>query len=122
MKYAVWLFLLVLAAPMVQAGSSCGNGKDVSDAALVACAQKDLATADKKLNEVYAKLMKTLDAEGQRKLRDAQRAWVTFRDLNAAFSADVHRGGTAEPLELIGAKTGMTEVRAKELQGELELR
>lgn len=119
-KKSIYILLFALGPTFAIAGSLCG--KATTDSALLSCSAKEFATADKKLNEVYGKLLKVLDAKGQHKLREAQRAWVSFRDLNAEFSGDINRGGSAEALNIVGAKTSMTDERVKELQNEFELR
>jgi uncharacterized protein YecT (DUF1311 family) len=43
--------------------------------------------ANKELDSVYAKLMAKVDAETKTSLRDAQRAWIKWRDAEAMFMA-----------------------------------
>lgn len=86
------------------------------------CAGIALKKADDELNAVYGKLLKTLDPEGQRRLKESQRAWIKFRDTDAEFRADLNRGGTMEPLTRTTTKAERTAQRAKELKSELELR
>ncbi len=43
--------------------------------------------ANKELDGVYAKLMAKVDAETKTSLRDAQRAWIKWRDAEAMFVA-----------------------------------
>jgi hypothetical protein len=38
-------------------------------------------------------MAKLPDAESKRKLKESQRAWIAFRDAEAAFAADQFRGG-----------------------------
>jgi lysozyme inhibitor LprI len=57
-------------------------------------AAKDFEKADTDLNSTYAALMAKLpDAESKLKLKESQRAWIAFRDAEAAFAADQFRGG-----------------------------
>jgi len=42
-------------------------------------------------------LAKLPDAESKEKLKQIQRAWLAFRDAEAAFAADEARGGSMEP-------------------------
>ena len=74
------------------------------------------------MNAVYGKLLKALDPEGQRRLKESQRAWIKFRDSDTEFRADLNRGVTMEPLARTTTKTELTAQRAKELKSELELR
>lgn len=71
--------------------------------------------ADQKLNRVYQKALSTLDAEGQKLLRTSQRAWVAYRDADAASAADEMRGGSAAPLLSGGTKASLTRERTKVL-------
>jgi uncharacterized protein YecT (DUF1311 family) len=113
------LFFLMLASFQIHASGSCD--KAVTTADMLECADDEFSAADKNLNTTYGNLLKTLDAEGQRKLKDAQRAWIKFRDLNADFAGDSMRGGSAEPLVIIGERTQMTIDRTKQLQDRLEV-
>ncbi|WP_036986543.1 lysozyme inhibitor LprI family protein [Pseudogulbenkiania sp. MAI-1] len=115
------IFLLLAFLPFfADAGGACD--KAITNADMLRCAEVEYSAADKNLNAIYSKLLKKLDAEGQRKLRASQRAWIKFRDLDSEFSGDINRGGSAESLTIIGAQTLMTEVRAKELEQELKIR
>ncbi|MNR93275.1 hypothetical protein D3C72_243260 [compost metagenome] len=44
------------------------------------CASHRYSQADQTLNQQYKKLMAQQDAVGKQRLRDAQRAWISFRD------------------------------------------
>lgn len=80
-------------------------------------AAADYEKADRRLNAVYAKVQKQLDAEGRAKLRIAQRAWVEFRDAEAQLHADTEaRGGSMAPLILFGTMTRLTEERIAQLE------
>ena len=114
--------LFVLAFVSFQAYASGPCDKAITDADLLKCADAEFSAADKKLNDTYSKLLNALDPEGQHKLKESQRAWVKFRDLNAEFAGDSSRGGSAESVIIVDTETQMTEARIKELQRELELR
>lgn len=84
-------------------------------------ARASFEKADKEMNHIYAKLMAKLDAEGQRKLKAAQRAWLTFRDAQADLDADtVARGGTLYTQIYEGTRAALTETRVKDLKGTLD--
>jgi len=80
-------------------------------------AQKDFDKADRAMNAVYKKLLLTLDANRQKKLKAAQRAWLAFRDADAAFVASEAEGGSMQPMVYSGALTKRTDDRTKQLQG-----
>jgi uncharacterized protein YecT (DUF1311 family) len=58
-------------------------------------AAKDFEQADAELNKTYEALLAKLPgAEAKEKLKQSQRAWLSFRDGEAAFAADQARGGS----------------------------
>lgn len=53
------------------------------------CISAELMRQDARLNEIYYKrLMSKLSAKRKEGLREAQRAWVKFRDANCRFYYD----------------------------------
>lgn len=77
--------------------------------------------ADRRLNQVYRELVAALpDKTAVTKLRDAQRAWIKFRDLECAFAGDEMRDGSAEPLLRAGCQRRLTEERTRQLEAHLE--
>lgn len=71
--------------------------------------------ADKKMNVAYQKLLGILDDEGKSTLREAQRAWVVWRDAEAEFDSHHLAGGKLRPLERWGSLTLSTEARTARL-------
>jgi uncharacterized protein YecT (DUF1311 family) len=72
--------------------------------------------AQRELNSVYQNLLRGLDETQRERLRQAQRAWLRFRDTNAEFQASLVQGGTSAPLIKVGSLTEMTNERASELK------
>lgn len=72
--------------------------------------------ADKKLNEVYKKLVPTLSDSEKKNLIEAQQAWVRFRDSDARARAAENEGGSLYPLIYDGTRARTTEARTAELQ------
>lgn len=82
--------------------------------------------ADKELNRVY----KQAKAAARRRdayleagqvpavimLRDAQRAWIPFRDQACAVESTLMRGGTAQPLLKWGCMARLTRQRTEDLR------
>lgn len=101
----------------------CPNAMTQSE--MNACAARDFEAADSDLNAAYARArtaMRRLDAElaagqagAELALRDAQRAWITFRDTACVAEGFVMRGGSAEPLLVFGCKARLTQQRAQDL-------
>ncbi|HEY6152633.1 MAG TPA: lysozyme inhibitor LprI family protein [Candidatus Udaeobacter sp.] len=83
---------------------------------------KDFHKTDAELNSTYAALMAKLpDAESKRKLKESQRAWIAFRDAEAAFAADQFRGGSAAPVLRSTSMTETTEQRIKQLKADFPM-
>jgi uncharacterized protein YecT (DUF1311 family) len=69
-----------------------------TQAAMNAQARAEFERADADLNKTYEALLAKLpDAETKEKLKQSQRAWLAFRDAEAAFAADQARGGSMVP-------------------------
>jgi uncharacterized protein YecT (DUF1311 family) len=72
----------------------------------------DFDKADKELNVLYQKILKTLDDDvTKQKFIAAQKAWLKFRDAQGAFDSDEMRGGSGEPMLLAGSETETTKAR-----------
>lgn len=88
-----------------------------TQAEMNAKAAADFQRADARLNAVYAKLRAALDEEGRDRLKTAQRAWVAFRDAEAALAADTEaRGGSMAPLVYATAQEELTTARIGQLR------
>ena len=120
MKQYVTSFALVIAALVAFPTS---HAKAQSQAEMNHQAAKDFEKADAELNRTYAALMAKLpDAESKkRKLKESQRAWIAFRDAEAAFAADQFRGGSAAPVLRWTSMTGTTEQRIKQLKADFPM-
>lgn len=105
----LFLTLAVVTLPLAKAGAQ-------SQAEMNQQAFDSFEKADAELNKIYSKVLAKLDAEGQAKLKAAQRAWVAFRDAQAELDADFMRGGSAAPLLRAGSLTGTTQHRTQELK------
>jgi uncharacterized protein YecT (DUF1311 family) len=92
----------------------------ISNYDMKVCESKNLDEQDKRLNDLYKKLMAKNDKEGQAKLKSAQRAWMAYRDAECEYAADSMRGGTGEGLVALGCLSGKTKDRADELQDYVE--
>ena len=111
---AVLLASLVISAARVHAQSQ---------AEMNAGARADFLKADAELNQIYEALLKKLpNTVAKEKLKQTQRAWIAFRDAEAAFEADEAGRGTMAAALLYGTKTELTEQRTKQLKSRLEER
>jgi uncharacterized protein YecT (DUF1311 family) len=74
---------------------------------------------DQRLNAVYRDLMAKVSPAGQSKLREAQRAWLRFRDLECAFATAGTADGSVHPMILAGCLAGLTVERVGHLDAQL---
>lgn len=81
-----------------------------------ACENARFEVAQRELNSAYQSLLHQLDDAQRLKLRQSQRAWLRFRDTNAAFQAGLVEGGTLAPLIKVASLTEMTNSRTAELK------
>ena len=72
---------------------------------------------DKELNIVYQKIMKVADAVTKNKLRNAQRAWIKFRDseVEKSYYTNNPNGGNMGILFSLNTAAKLTEERAVQL-------
>ncbi len=127
MRLAV--LLVLLASPAAAQQIDCANAMAQSD--LNQCAYEDWQSQDALLNAAYSAAMEVLkdwdaalpEAErgGAQALRDAQRAWITFRDRACEAEGYAMKGGSAEPLLVFGCKARLTEDRAGQLWQMIEV-
>ena len=77
-----------------------------------------LRAADAELNAVYQNALNAMPGvDAKDKLREAQRAWIAFRDAQAELQADVTaRGGSMAPLMQNTASKELTQARIRELE------
>lgn len=93
-----------------------GPCKDaVTQLELNECAAKEFRKADAELNKVYNHILSSLNQKNQSNLREAQRAWVVYRDANCSAEADYHGGSMAPMIYSFCLKENTTD-RIKELR------
>ena len=109
------LVLLIYPKPsLAQDVVNCSNPQTTLEMKI--CASQDYEKSDKKLNQVYQQLKPKLRENQRKKLVDAQRTWIDFRDKNCDFEASGVEGGTLEPVVKLGCLTNITNQRVKDLQ------
>ncbi|HJQ23303.1 MAG TPA: lysozyme inhibitor LprI family protein [Blastocatellia bacterium] len=116
MTVAAFCLLLTLggAASAQAKKDPCDNAQ--TQAEMNDCQAREYKKADAALNTVYKQLMTKIDDEGERTaLKNAQLAWLKFRDSDCEFEAYQNKGGTIYPLIYDGCLTTLTRARAKQL-------
>jgi uncharacterized protein YecT (DUF1311 family) len=84
--------------------------------AINACARQEYETADKQLNQLYSEYRARLDGSQKKKLKQAQIAWLKFRDLNCDFESSAVEGGSAYAMVRNRCLAEKTRARVTELQ------
>jgi len=100
---------------------------DQSNAGMKQCTWSAGEAADKVLNQTYQRVSKEWGAgddadakERKKRLVNAQRAWVTFRDAQCLLDGAAMLGGTGEGLAQGICLYDQTRVRVKQIEDVLE--
>jgi len=126
-RWRAALALLALLAPPAAAQHwNCDDPASLPQQGMNFCAHRDWQAADAELNRVYRlarTAMRALDADlppdlqgAEAALRDAQRAWIVFRDKACEAEGYLFRGGTMEPFIVSSCMAGLTRQRIQGLQ------
>lgn len=88
---------------------------------LVQAAEADaVRKADADLNTAYKALFSRLDDGSQQRLRDAQRAWIAFRDKECAFRAQGNAGGSIRAVVSTDCIAELSTQRTQQLKAQLD--
>jgi uncharacterized protein YecT (DUF1311 family) len=91
-----------------------------SQAEMNICAGKEYKSADAELNQVYQKLSSILNDEEKSQLKEAENAWIRYRDLNCEFVADQYKGGSIRPMIHGLCLADVTRNRTAELRSQIK--
>ncbi|TIS64121.1 MAG: DUF1311 domain-containing protein [Mesorhizobium sp.] len=116
--YAAGLTLLLTMPAAHAEAADCAAAKTQADLGI--CTTKDAASADAALNAVYKALSERVAAADQQRLRDAQRAWIPFRDKECAFRTQPYAGGSVYSSLVETCKAELTKARLGQLQHQLQ--
>lgn len=108
--------LLLLPLPTLAQDVDCATAETTAEMSW--CASLDFDAADAYLNEAYGAAMETAqayDGDQEGLLRDAQRAWIAFRDAACSAEGSLYEGGTAQPMMGTICLTRLTDARAEDL-------
>lgn len=83
------------------------------------CEGENFKQADAELNATYAKLVSKISATGQSKLREAQKAWIKYRDAQCEFNTMGTMGGSIHSMMLWQCLSDLTAQQTKRLQHQL---
>ena len=89
--------LLLIPALQAQAQTpDCGNAQTQME--MNQCAAAALEREDQHLNRVYNQYRTSLQESERQALKQAQLAWIKFRDLDCELAASVYDGGSMQPM------------------------
>ena len=104
-------------AQAAASGADCSTSRTQSE--MTACLGDDMKSADALLNKNYQTLMKQLGAKDKTNLRDAQRAWIVYRDKECAFRTAPYQDGSVAPSLIAACVTELTSQRILDLRVQL---
>ncbi|MEK8121676.1 lysozyme inhibitor LprI family protein [Methylocystis sp. IM4] len=111
MKYLSYLIVLAIfltpafagdaADPIAAEADKCfKTPQGETTAGMTACSHQAYIAYDKQMNELYRRVMESVDPQSQERIREAQRRWLAYRDAqrradDGPWRAD--RGSMASP-------------------------
>jgi uncharacterized protein YecT (DUF1311 family) len=113
----------VLAAFGVHPGMAqprdCANATTQTDMNI--CAGDAAEAVDRDLNKIYNALIPRIDGkDAVALLRDAEKAWIVYRDKECAFETSLTAGGSIHPMAVAQCLETLTRAKQKELQRQLD--
>lgn len=114
------LVVIALTLPAAAEEIDCRAPQAQTDMTL--CAQADFDAADQRLNALYGEIRQRLTGEDAKlaRLREAQRAWIAYRDAECAFRSSAVEGGSAQPMVEAQCRAEKTIGRNAELEAYLD--
>ena len=116
------LLLLILCATILSQNQEkkdpCADAQ--SQAEMNMCWGKEYKAADAKMNKTYQDFMSKLDESEKMQLKNAQLAWLKYRDANCDFVADQYKGGTMRPMIAAICLADVTNARVNELKSQIK--
>ncbi|MFJ4145323.1 lysozyme inhibitor LprI family protein [Pseudomonas sp. NPDC089734] len=118
--------IAILAAVMALGVGCSAQAEDcnANQASMNQCAGKDLAALDAELNRQYKAQMNWLKTPARKQaLKDAQRAWIAFRDADCLYQVGkAEDSGSIWPLSQAQCLAAHTRVRVEQLKAYAECR
>ena len=116
------LLLLIICATILSQNQEkkdpCADAQ--SQAEMNMCWGKEYKAADAKMNKTYQEFMSKLDESEKMQLKNAQLAWLKYRDANCDFVADQYKGGTMRPMIAAICLADVTNARVNELKSQIK--
>lgn len=101
------------ALPSLAQGAKADCAYAATQAQMNSCATTQYKATDAKLNQTYKQAMS--QAKNKDALKQAQRAWITYRDRHCDAVGAQAEGGSMQPLLITSCRTLLTTARITEL-------
>ena len=120
--FSLCTLLCVMPACANEAIVDCANASSTPE--INHCAKLELDEAERELNQAYQKLVKQLSqpdtetdnfTELRQSLKEAQRAWTKFREMDCDTQFLLYGSGTMRTVAYLGCMRERAEQRTKEL-------
>jgi uncharacterized protein YecT (DUF1311 family) len=84
------------------------------------CWGTEYKKADATLNKTYQQLVTMLDETEKAQLKNAENAWLKYRDANCEFVGDQYKGGSIRPMIVAICLADVTNNRNTELKNQIK--
>jgi uncharacterized protein YecT (DUF1311 family) len=112
-KLLIFLSSLAIAVSATAFAADCGSLNTQTE--MNQCAETQFQQLDKELNKVYTEYRSRLNERQKHQIKEAQLAWVIFRDFACAFESSGVEGGSVHPFIYLSCLAAKTNARLKEL-------
>jgi uncharacterized protein YecT (DUF1311 family) len=106
----------IIAAPVSFAADDGPCAKETAQMGLNECYGNLAEAVDAKLNKLYRALAAKSEGTEKDSLRDAQRAWLAYRDKECDYETVADEGGSIRPMEISLCVAKKTTARIKEFE------
>jgi uncharacterized protein YecT (DUF1311 family) len=113
-----FVFTSVTIIGQKQKPKACEDAQSQADMNI--CWGNQYKAADAHLNQTYQQLAALLDDEEKLQLKNAENAWIKYRDANCDFVADQYKGGSIRPMIHAMCLADVTTNRTTELKHQIE--
>jgi uncharacterized protein YecT (DUF1311 family) len=122
MKSRIFLYAGSVALVLATTSLTSSYGQDSNSKAPGSDEQAAVDKANVEIDKVYKQLFGKLEAEQQKSLKEAQRAWIKWRDTEAELVARLGGavGGSAMRVDYANAQTKLIQQRTEVLKGYLK--
>jgi uncharacterized protein YecT (DUF1311 family) len=121
MKLFIALLVVLIGVSVSVSGQKtkpCADAQTQADMNI--CWGNEYKKADTKLNQTYQQLAAMLDDDEKTQLKNAENAWLKYRDTNCEFVADQYKGGSIRPMIAAICLADVTSNRTTELKNQIK--